>query len=1729
MNIATLCSVLNAALKNESLSLTDPIAGLNWTADLKAALGTNFQVSSLHLGAAGLAVAAANGSVRNDRDEDLPSAVLFGSSDSDLLNIPKAQIELTLYVTPVDPQNDSNILVDFTLIAQIKSADWTPADSFPGLQSSFVFSHLIANQAPSFLLTSFAHEQQWHLGGPAPTFSNAFRSLSVGLNLQVPAGLPTDVFPALANLFGDLSLGSFFFNGPVDNSQTSKDPQNITLRLLADLGDNHNATLSGNSPITLEFDAGFEAYPATSDTDDPTQNATLLASQLVLQATIGHVLIQALVSLNGESLSFSMNGLEDQPAISLSDIASLFEQSTLSQNLPSSIQQNQGPNGFFKHIGIQNLGLEIDIPKGGKPAISNISLSVGYENGPAIGYQPWFDLKTFSVNWWVGNPFPLSGAQTKVTLDGDFELLGGDISFEANFGPAQNVSPHPTDTSSWVFDINGGLVDGSSIPLTKLFEQFSSHSDDFPDITIDGLAFMAQPDQQVYSGSIDLEIEWKFQNFKAPLIKGFSADLQKNKNDITGSISAQIEIGTGDDAPVFDLSAERSDTDWTFSAKSDHPFNIGELADGFGFEHPDYLNHISIVQTSISYIAPIKSDKPAPKKAADAPPDSTFEIVIEAKFPIAGEALDVTITYHVDKDGWEFKGSLLVGPEGQPGKALEFDFDATGKSGDPKKTETTLVATLKSGSGKSLNISDFAAAFNAPAPPIPEALNDLEITSATIEYDTGTAGKGLLLNAVSALYGQLVFAIVKTGTDTAAVWKPFFALAFKPTLDFSKLPVIGSYIEKVAQIEVNQIQIAGLPKEMAAADLTELSTLFSNAQVPTSLIPNVEAGKGLPAEAIFNAVLQVNEDKKPINLVVNGNGISSGGTTQPSTPTLIAADNDTAKIPANNGKQGIDKTFGPVHLTGFNLGYSNGQIGLDISGELTLGGITMSFQGMGIKMKFPPKEISDVSFQLHGLGVNVNKGGLRIAGGFISIGDNCDNFMGMLAITAGTIGMQAYGGYATTTPEPSFFIFVHVEVPIGGPPFFFVDGIAGGFGLNRKFVLPDFAELPSFPLLPSAANNPIPSGAPSSLNDITQALTQLAKFIPPQSGAYWIAAGLDFTSFELLQVSAILEVSFGVGFQLGLIGSAALSIPEPAEPIAFVQLDFEVDYNSDAGFLAVLAELTPASYVFASACHLTGGFAFYIWFKDQPTGAREGDFMVTIGGYNPAFVKPAWYPSVPRLGMSWDLGPLKIRGQSYFALTPHLLMAGLEMTAVFDIKVVKATFDAGFDFLLGWKPFFYYADAFIHIDIELHLLFTLHFHVGVDLDIWGPEFGGKARVDLSIFSFTIHFGSDGPTPPPISWGDFKKLLPNAQPQSSQPALAMQAAAAAVQPFSVSQVDLSAGMLQTLNTNPLSTADLNNEKVFNWQIDPNDFSFLLLAGVPCNNFWFNNQLNNGSNAVNARVQPKDSLPSFTPSNGQGIYVKTDDEAKFYARPNGASNLETIFAYDVPEKITDAWWMQDVQVGPVNIPAGVFNNDGSRASGFTSTFIVNVYSLDEDGNSIKTDFENNFVVTLLSKNAAKSLWGGLVDPKNGNEVLNTPRLLTNTLFGLTLTPKIWNPLQTRDIQMYLLLFDDGRNLCWPTESGPAVEPNNFKETVSADGDTMSFQLPNGAVVQNRFRHLDSQAFSNVAAGAQLIESLNTLFGYDLNVSTDTAGLSAPMYSDWPIMALLGEETAEAANII
>src|SRR5260370_36104709 len=213
--------------------------------------------------------------------------------------------------------------------------------------------------------------------------------------------------------------------------------------------------------------------------------------------------------------------------------------------------------------------------------------------------------------------------------------------------------------------------------------------------------------------------------------------------------------------------------------------------------------------------------------------------------------------------------------------------------------------------------------------------------------------------------------------------------------------------------------------------------------------------------------------------------------------------------------------------------------------------------------------------------------------------------------TAATFSFTATGGWAPDAAPSSFFISLNLDGPIGGPPFFFVTGLAGGMGINRALKLPTIDELPTYLLLPS--NAPKPAGSPSAT--VANVLPKLQSIFVNQPGQYWVAVGIQFTSFEMIEAFVLLTVAFGVDLEIALLGTCSMTFPKSEPyPVAYIKVGLIASFRPSTGLLAVDGKLSPASFIYGGFCMISGGFAFYAWV----CGGYECYFVVLIGRYEPA-------------------------------------------------------------------------------------------------------------------------------------------------------------------------------------------------------------------------------------------------------------------------------------------------------------------------------------------------------------------------------------------------------------------------------------------------------------------------------------------------------------------------------
>ena len=725
----------------------------------------------------------------------------------------------------------------------------------------------------------------------------------------------------------------------------------------------------------------------------------------------------------------------------------------------------------------------------------------------------------------------------------------------------------------------------------------------------------------------------------------------------------------------------------------------------------------------------------------------------------------------------------LAGSYDLTAQALSFGCTVDLPIGGAPVPVTVGLRFLRSGSSgwsfsASLTVSGFELALAAST----AAEGDLVVASyrqagasanlAALVRDLSPELAGVLPADLSVEVADLVLAYRRSPTGSAFLLVLDVDVSGVPAL--TALPLVGPLLPPSGRLALTALRV------LVASD-----TFAAPLPAGVTAVPlDVPIAGGATLAAVFDVagtrqVLSIplgGPAPTPAAPAMPPAGTSAGRSAGTANTAVAPAAASTTPAPADGTHWiTLEKSFGPVHLGRIGMSFQDSTLLFLIDGALTAAGLTLALDGLGFGS--PLDHFAPV-FTLRGLGAQYAEGPVEIGGAFLRVtrttdGVTYDEYDGAAILKTPPFSLTAFGSYAYFQGQPSLFVYAVLDYPLGGPTFFFVTGLAGGFGYNRALHVPGVDTLAAFPLVAAATGGASASGAPAvpaiggggtAQNGLLAMLQRLedANAIPPSLGDIFFALGIKFTSFEILDGFLLLTVAFGHTLEIDLLGLATLVLPTPeagnaVTPLAEVQMAVKASFLPDQGFLGVAAQLTSASFLLSPDCHLTGGYAFSAWFS----GPHAGDFVQTLGGYHPLFAVPAHYPQVPRLGINWRINDeISVKGGAYYALTASAAMAGGALQATWHTGSLAAWFDFTADFLIAWKPLHY--DARLSADFGASYTFeffgshTISVDLSADLHLWGPDFSGTAHLDLSVVSFDVGFGAGAttsPAPLPFDGGD----------------------------------------------------------------------------------------------------------------------------------------------------------------------------------------------------------------------------------------------------------------------------------------------------------------------------------------------------------------------------------------
>ena len=847
------------------------------------------------------------------------------------------------------------------------------------------------------------------------------------------------------------------------------------------------------------------------------------------------------------------------------------------------------------------------------------------------------------------------------------------------------------------------------LKIADLVADLGAQSDGIPDLEINDLSAEFNLNSRDFATRVEVTGIWE-------IINNF--ELNRLRFKIYGQVAYSCEIAAEFSIAgvILNLEANYNGEGWQFNGSTGygHEIPIGNLitdiANKFDVDEniPSSIEELTIQNLGISFNTHTKN----------------FTFTCESKFLLDSQEVDITVTIIIRQENNSFTktfgGYITIGD-------LQFNLIFSADN-----TTKTFLGTYNNPNGDSLKIQTLV-----------EAVSDHLATSipATLEITLQDA----------------LFIYSKNQTKSNFL----FGLNLNSQIDLSNLPLVGKKFPPEQTVGVDELQFL-----IASQSLNEEQAENINNLIPDDItkLPLESTGNNTNPTVVkkglnVSANLQVGNTSQILALPLTSDSenptprISSTSETPPS-PTPVT--DNTKWYP-------LKKHLGPLYFGRIGIQYQDTILWFLLDASISSAGLTLSLDGLSVGSsikKFEPK------FNLQGIGIEYeSKGNISIEGAFLKTTiDGRDDYSGAVIVKTTTFTISAIGSYTTTDEgHPSLFIYGILNKPLGGPPFFFVTGLALGFAYNRQLILPTLDGIPEFPLVKLALN-----GATANPEGLIALQQELQPYIPPKVGRVVLAVGIKFTSFKIIESFVLLVATFGDRFSLELLGVSTLTSPPippgvnpntlPA-PLAQVRFGILARFVPSEGILTVEGKILPGSYLFDRDCQLSGGFAFYSWFS----GEYEGDFVLTVGGYHPRFDIPDHYPRVDPLALNWRISKqLSVKGSLYFALTASAIMAGGRLEAVWKSGKIKAWFIAYANFIIAWQPYFY--DARIGISLGASYTFkifrwrkTISIEVGADLHIWGPKFSGKARIKLSVVSFTVRFGSSSQQKPkPINWSEFKQ-------------------------------------------------------------------------------------------------------------------------------------------------------------------------------------------------------------------------------------------------------------------------------------------------------------------------------------------------------------------------------------
>lgn len=440
----------------------------------------------------------------------------------------------------------------------------------------------------------------------------------------------------------------------------------------------------------------------------------------------------------------------------------------------------------------------------------------------------------------------------------------------------------------------------------------------------------------------------------------------------------------------------------------------------------------------------------------------------------------------------------------------------------------------------------------------------------------------------------------------------------------------------------------------------------------------------------------------------------------------------------------LNVQLGPFSIDGISLGLEPSADGVRLDLAALLGaelgplGVRVDRMGARALLSFPPGggNLGPLDLELgfkppDGLGLSLSTAAVS-GGGYIAFDHARQQYSGVLQLSVqNIIDVKAIGILNARLPDgrPGYSLLLIITgefPPIQLGMGFTLNGLGGLIGINRTVA----TEVLRAGLRAGSMDSIL--FPPDPLGNVPALLGTLGSVFPVAEGRHVFGPmakiGWGVPTILTLDLALILELPEPI--RLIILGRLKLVLPDERAPLIKLRMDAMGVLDFARSELSLDATLYDSRVV---TFEISGDMALRLsW------GARP-DFLLSIGGFHPAFKPPPGFPVMRRLSLPLSSGDNpRLRMEAYFAITSNTVQVGARLELYVGIAGFSLEGGLGFDTLIQFSPFRVQAD--LHAYLALKRGSTTLMGIDIEVHLTGPApwvLWGRAKFKLFIISFSI--------------------------------------------------------------------------------------------------------------------------------------------------------------------------------------------------------------------------------------------------------------------------------------------------------------------------------------------------------------------------------------------------------